>query len=173
MSRFALYDENEAEDISKKKNAKKTEEATNFAIRVFDSFCRETSITTSNITIDDLPCILKKFYLCVRNEKGTYYKLNSMRSLRSSLQRHFLALHKIDVVHDVNFIEANVVFENICRKIKSIGLGDTNHHAEVEPEDMSKLYNSFDVDIPVGLQEFIWFHVVYIFIREVAKIYTV
>jgi hypothetical protein len=50
------------------------------------------------------------------------------------------------------FTEANVVFENMLRKMKSLGKGDTSHHPEVEPEDLRKLYNSFDTNDPRGLQ---------------------
>ena len=32
-----------------------------------------------------------------------------------------------------------------------------DHHDEIEPEDLLKLYSSFDVTTPTGLQEKVWF----------------
>ena len=78
--------------------------------------------------------------MCARNDKGEFYKVNTMRSIRSSLQRNFLNLLKVHVIRDLLFAEANVVFENMLRKMKSLGKGDTSHHPEVEPEDLRKLY---------------------------------
>lgn len=68
---------------------------------------------------ENVPNTLKRFYMYVRNEKGESYKLNSMRSLRSSLQRYFLKLYNVDIINDGLFIECNTVYENVLKKIKS------------------------------------------------------
>ena len=115
-SRFASYNLNDEQELSVKKNAKSTDSSTIFALKVFTSFCREIDVE-NGIPVEHLPEILKKFYMCMRNEKGDYYKLSSMRSLRFSLQRHFLSLHQVDIIHDIRFAEANVVFANMLRKI--------------------------------------------------------
>ena len=80
-----------------------------------------------------------------------------MRSLRSSLQRHFLKLYNIDVIRNPAFLESNTVYENVLKEIKAEGKGDTNHHSEVEAEDMKKLVESFDIHDANGLQDFVWF----------------
>ena len=64
------------------------------------------------------------------------------------------------------FADANVVFGNILRKVKEAGKGETEHYAEIEPEDMHKLFVSFDINHPIGLQEIVWFNIVYVFIRR-------
>ena len=70
----------------------------------------------------------------VRNKKGEVHKINSMCSIRFSLQRYFLETTKIDIILSNEFVEANIVFENILKLVKASGKGETNHHTEVEPE---------------------------------------
>ena len=89
-----------------------------------------------------------------------------MKGLRFSLQRYFIELRDIDIIADATFREANIVFDNVLRKTKEEGLGDTEHYAEIEPEDLIKLYSSFDTKKAVGLQEKVWFDVMYQLIRR-------
>ena len=58
------------------------------------------------------------------------------------------------------------MFKNVTKDVKSAGKGDTDHYPEVEPEDLKKLYDSFNVDNPAGLQELCWFNIVYYLIRR-------
>ena len=165
-SRFAPYSENNEKELCTKVSAKSTQSNTVFALNVFRSFCSAQGIMNNEVSLENLPDVLKKFFMCVRNEKGEYYKINSMRSLRSALQRHYLSVYNIDIVHDLMFADANIVFTNILTKIKQAGKGETEHHPEIEPEDMIKLFESFDVTHPIGLQEIVWFNIVYVFIRR-------
>ena len=113
MSRFAIYDDEDVEAFKSKIRAKRTQESTNFAINILNEYCESQTIALvlQNLSSSALNNLLSKFYLCVRNKKGEYYKINSMRSIRFSLQRYFLEFAKIDILgHD--FADANTVFEN-------------------------------------------------------------
>ena len=77
-----------------------------------------------------------------------------MKSIRSSLQRHFFKTLKVDIIHDIQFIEANAVFNNALKIIKSAGKGETEHYPEIEPEDIRKLCESFDINNLIILMVF-------------------
>ena len=64
-----------------------------------------------------------------------------MRSIRFSLQRYFLEFAKIDILgHD--FVDANTVFENTLRLVKTTGTGEKNHHPEIESADLTVWMNT-------------------------------
>ena len=167
MSRFAVHNYDDVEAFKTKIIAKRTSENTNFAVKILNEFCEAQNIALvledlSSMTLNNL---LSKFYMCVRNKKGEYYKINSMRSIRFSLQRYFLAIARMDILSN-EFIDANTVFENTLKSVKAAGKGETEHHPEIEPDDLTKLFNSFDINDPTGLQELIWFNIMFFFIRR-------
>ena len=166
--RFADVSEEEVRQMAKKKNATRTDEATKSAVRILADYCTNAGIDFPNndSTAISLNEILAKFYIAVRTKKGETYKLNSLKSLRFSLQRHFLENHQIDIIENECLQEANLVFKNVLKNAKSAGKGDTTHYPEIEPEDLAKLHNSFDVENPVGLQEFCWFVIMFYLIRR-------
>ena len=89
MSRFALCDDEDVDAFKSKIRAKRTQESTNFAINILNEYCESQTIALvlQNLSSSALNNLLSKFYLCVRNKKGEYYKINSLRSIRFSLQR--------------------------------------------------------------------------------------
>ena len=142
MSRFAIYGDEHVEAFKSINRAKRTQESTNFAIDILNEYCESQTIVLvlQNLSSSALNNLLSKFYLCVRNKIGEYYKINSMCSIRFFLQRYFLEFAKIDVLgHD--FADANTHFKNTLRLVKTTGKGETNHHPEIESEDLTKLFN--------------------------------
>lgn len=49
----------------------------------------------------------------------------------------------------------------MLKHIRSLGEGETDHYPEIEPEDITKLYNSFNMNNPTALQEKVWFDIMY------------
>ena len=92
MSRFAIYDDEDVEAFKSKIMAKRTQESTNFAINILNEYydSQTIALVLQNLSSSALNNLLSKFYLCVTNKKGEYYKINSMRIIRLSLQRYFL-----------------------------------------------------------------------------------
>ena len=119
MSRFAIYDDEDVEAFKSKIRAKRTQESTNFAINIEYCESQTIALVLQNLSSSAVNNLLSKFYLCVRNKKGEYYKINSIRSIRFSLQRYFLEFAKIDILgHD--FADANTVFKNTLRLVKQL-----------------------------------------------------
>ena len=167
MARFVKYNESDLFDFCQKKNAKNTDRATNFGINILRSFFKETEGhgRIEDLSAEELNNLLVRFYAGVRTEKGELYKLNSMRCMRFSIQRFFLQLSGYDIENSI-FRTSNACFENVLKKIKQAGKGTTTHHPEIEPEDIRKLYESFDIDIPCSLLEKVWMDIMLYLIRR-------
>jgi hypothetical protein len=159
MSRFKKVTQQDLKELALHQNAKNTVRSTKFGVKLFESYLSECGITGN---IEDMMPIelndhLAPFYAAARKEDGELYKLNSMKSVRSSIQRHYLQKRNVDLIEDSQFASSNLVFSNILRRIKEAGKGDTEHYPEIEPEDVRKLYSSFDTANQHGLQEKVWF----------------
>ena len=163
--RFASVTKENLEDLLKIKHAPKTEESTTFALNVSMKFCEETEQSMPDNPVD-LNQFLCKLYAAARTKKGQYYKLSSMNSIRFGLQRYFKEKNKFDIVEDDRFVEANTTFKNMLIKLKKAGKGDTNHYPEIEPEDLIKLFEGFNINDPTGLQNIVWFYITYFLIRR-------
>ena len=110
-----------------------------------------------NLTPAELNSHLTSFYAAARKEDCELCKLNSMRSLRFSIHRHFLSAQKINIIDDAEFSSANILFYNMLNLIKTNGKGDT---------EVRKLYWSFDIKNQYGLQEKVWFDIQLYLIRR-------
>ena len=64
MSRFVQFETEELADLCQKKNAKSTDRATNFGVKLLKSFFQETGRegTVENLSVEDLNDLLVKFY---------------------------------------------------------------------------------------------------------------
>ena len=168
MSRFQDITEEDLQNLQVKQNAPNTDKSTAFGVKLFHTYMTECGVS------DDLTIMapqllnqrLERFYAAVRKEDGEYYKLNSMRSVRSSIQRRYLEKCSVDIIDDIRFKTSNNTFNNICKRIKAAGKGDTEHYPEMEPEDIRRLCASFDVNDPSGLQEKVWFDIQLYLIRR-------
>ena len=168
MSRFQTVTESDLQQLQVQQNAANTDRSTAFGVKLFHTYLNECGIPNDlvNITPEDLNSHLERFYAAVRKEDGEYYKLNSMKSVRSSIQRRYIEICQVDIVDDNRFTTANNIFSNICKRIKDAGKGDTDHYPEMEPEDVQKLCASFNVDDQTGLQEKVWFDIQLYLIRR-------
>ena len=61
---------------------------------------------------------------------------------------------------------SNTCFKNMLKTIIKSGKGDINHYPEIEPEDVKKLYSSFDLNSPTGLLEKVWFDIMFFLCRR-------
>jgi len=167
INRFMHLSDAELADLEKVKVAKSTTKSTSNALKTFLAFCKEENYNSiQDISLDELNSLLTKFYAGARTLKGELYKMNSLRGIRSGLQRHFQEVRGIDIINDNDFNTANRCFKNVLSKVKVSSKGKVDHHPEVEPEDIDKLYNSIDIYTARGLQEKVWLDVVRYFIRR-------
>ncbi|CAB4005218.1 Hypothetical predicted protein [Paramuricea clavata] len=60
---------------------------------------------------------------------------------------------KVNIVEDVSFGSSNKVFSALLVELKRNGMAKVDHHPEITPDDLQKLYLSFDLNTPKGLQQ--------------------
>ena len=167
-SRFITFTEDQLKSLTRQKLSKNTENSTKVGIKLLKKYCSGTGVDFEEEVREkeSLDNLLMKFYAGIRTERGDVYKNNSLISFRNSLHRYFMEKQKVNIFDDHHFKNSNTVFRNVLKNGKSSGKGNTTHYPEIEPEDLEKLNNSFDINSPVGLQEFIWFNIMLRLIRR-------
>lgn len=166
--RFAQIDSKEHERILKAKDAINTQKATDSSLRTFMSYLEEKGIDDKQFETwpkSQLDEVLSKFYLEARQENGQLYKKSSLFSIRHGINRH-LQQFQIDIINDPEFKESNTTFCANVKELKRQGQGGVDHYPPIEKEDLLKLYNYFDLDNNIKLQEKVFFDVVLYFGRR-------
>jgi hypothetical protein len=98
------------------------------------------------------------------------YKKNAFISLRYGLAKHIRKEMGVDIIDDPAFSSSRDVYLAMCTKIKKSGLGGTEHYPPISEEDLKMMYNgehhAFNTETPVGLQQKVWFELVYYLCRR-------
>ena len=109
-------------------------------------------------TIESLPVVelakfIRKFYAEIRQTSGALYAKKSMITIRYGIQKHINKVQTLDIVSNPEFKQANEVFQGMLVKLKSEGKGFVKHKDPLNQDDLLKLYASFDISTPTGLQD--------------------
>ena len=125
MSRFATHTPEELQSLQRKQNAKNTDRATKVGIALLNNYLTAIGVNTKieEMSPEELNAILIRFYAAARTVKGEYYKLNSMRSFRASIQRFYLDKCGVDILCDNRFDTSNICFNNVSKEIIKAGKG--------------------------------------------------
>ena len=140
--RYKNVDLNTINEMSKPKYSKNTLYSNISALNNFESFAKEFY---PNYNLEDLPGILKHFYLSINTQKGESYKVSSLNQIKYALRRQFQEIYKIDIVNDPEFKECNTVFKNVVLDLKKDGKGDVHHFQDLTVEDCEKIVKSLDI----------------------------
>ena len=100
-----------------------------------------------------------------RKDKNMYSK-SSLNAIRFGLCK-FIQFHRpeLDIINGSNFKDANLVFKAKIVELKRLGKAKIEHKPPIVSEDLNKLYHSvaFDTESPIGLQNKVWFEVMFLF----------
>ncbi|CAG2216012.1 unnamed protein product [Mytilus edulis] len=154
--RFPSLNNEEIKKILIEKDSKNTRRSTDSSVRTFKSYLREKNLPEDfeNLPNNELDSILFRFYPEARTENGELYKKSSLFSLRHGINRHLSNFDSgKDIVHDTDFKDSNKVFLATTKDLKRQGKGGINHYPPIELSDLNKLYEYFDVNNNVQLQE--------------------
>ena len=166
--RFASSTDHDIATMLEDKDSSSTKKATKQAIKVLREYCAEKRLSTQFEDKDkvELDNLLKQFYANARKKDGTMYSKNTMNSIRYGLARYFMTEKKVNIVEDVAFGSSNKVFSALLTQLKRNGLSKVNHHPEITKDDLQKLYLSFDLNTPKGLQQKCMFDIMFHLVRR-------
>ena len=119
-------------------------------MRVLESFCAEKNIDNIHADLNET---LKKFYAGARSKTRELYSKKSLMAIRYGLQKHFEKEKGVDIVNGNEFKEANKIYSAMLIKATQEGKGTVQHKTPLSKEDLLKLYTSFNLITPKGLQD--------------------
>ena len=119
----------------------------------------------------DIPELLENFYVNARTNKGELYHVQTLKGLRSNLNRWFKEKRDLDIVNDVRFNKANNMFKGAKVHAKKAGKGITKSTETISDEDLQQLATYFYIDHMVTpnqriLQRNVLFNMIYYLCRR-------
>ncbi len=177
-SRCTNIGEEAMTDLLDKKDSKSTAKTIKKGQKAFRDYLSENGIDTNFELLgkSDLNEHLRNFYACIKkkgkgaNTDGGLYKINAFTNLKYGLARFIKSSMGYDIVDDVAFESSGQVYKAMLKKLAREGYGGTNHMVSISEEDLALLFSgthhAFDVNTPVGLQQKVWFDIVFYLCRR-------
>ena len=137
--RFASNTDHYIATMLEDKDSSSTKKATKQAIKVLQEYCTEKGLSThfENNNKVELDNLLKKFFA---NARKTMYSKNTINSIRYGLARYLMT---------------------VLPQLKRNSLAKVNHRPQITKDDLQKLYLSFDLNTPKGLQQKFMFDIMF------------
>ena len=116
--------------------------------------------------------ILEDFYVNARTKKTKeLYHTQSLKCIRAGLNRYFQQKRKINIINDLQFLHANMMFKGVQVQAKKQGKGARKQTTTIEEDDMKTLAFYFKIDHvqnpnPRILQRNVIFNVLYYMCRR-------
>ena len=153
-SRFEDVNEEILGELLENRDSASTKKVIRGSVKILEDFCKEKNIqNVLDLPSEQLNQTLKLFYAGARSKARELYSKKSLISIRYGLQKHFEKVRKLDIVSGIEFKEANKIFSAVLVKLKKEGKGVVVHKNPLSRADLLKLYSSFDVSTPKGLQD--------------------
>ena len=117
----------------------------------------------------ELSTVLKRFYVEARNVEGKPYSRNTMRAIRSGLDRFLSGSPQrkpFSIIRDKAFKPANEALDASLKDLARKGLiSSTKHKRAISNEDLEALYaaNQLSVNTPESLVNTAWFYAILYF----------
>ena len=168
--RFGVSTDAEKVKILTERNAKNTNKSTIGAVRCLEEYLKEKSLPNiENTTDNELPSVLEDFYVNARTKKThERYHTQSLKCLRSALNRFFQETRQINIINDPPYLQANMMFKGVQVQAKNEGKGARRSTPVIKEEDMATLARFFTHDQvtspqPCLLQRNVIFNIIYYF----------
>ncbi|CAH3132411.1 unnamed protein product [Porites lobata] len=113
---------------------------------------------------DCVPVNTKNRPLGVKTNKKTDLKPSALTGIRAAIHRTITGhpiSRSINILKDVEFTQANKMFEVVCKSYYKRGNPKPQHKNPIEAGDMEKLNSYFSNDCPDKPLEFVWFNLCY------------
>jgi integrase len=166
MSRFVNLNDGQIEELIDSKDSASTKKVVVRGKTLFLEYAATKGYTEENVSTlsaADIDQLLFGFYPSVRNKDGDLMKLNSLKTLR-----YGIAAYLRDIGHDiydVQFQQSKKSYDATATDLKKKGKASVDHKVPISPVDIKKLYSTdhhtFDTDTPVGLQNKVFFELMF------------
>ena len=144
IPRFKNSSTEERESILAGRNSDSTNKATKSILKTFAQYAQEKNIAQlDEISEDDLPEILFRFYSDLCRQDGAEYKLSSIKCIRAGLNRHLKESRNVDIISDVRFAKTNELFHGVAAKARKEGRGCVSNFPVIEDKDLTQIGNYF------------------------------
>ena len=100
----------------------------------------------------------------MKTNKKTDLTSSALTGIRAAIHRAITGQpisRSIDILKDVEFTQANKMFEVVCKSYYKRRNPKPHHKNPIESGDMEKSNSNFSNDCPGKLQEFVWFSLCY------------
>ena len=170
--RYKTISEDEKKKLLDEKDKKNTRAATeNYMKRFTGYIALKGHSNIDELNSVQLNKILYDFYSEVQPQKKNGYCVQSMKCMRSGLNRHFRKQMGIDITKDNDFVQANEMFKAVCVEAKRNGLGVKRSTPKISSIDLERIAEYFTYDHmnspdPRRLQQNIIFYIIYYFCRR-------
>ena len=129
--RFKQRSTDEKDKILKDKDKKSTQRATDIYMKQFSQYLLVNNLpNVEDLQVDSgLDQVLADFYASVQPQKKEDYSVQTLKCIRSGLNRYFRQFKGIDIAKNPMFVKANEMLKAIQVDAKKKGLGvNTQHH---------------------------------------------
>ena len=145
--RFGSSTDEEIKQLIEEHNRPNTNKSTNQCVGIFRQYLQAKNFTDLELITDaELPNILKKFYADARKSDGSRYHTQSLKNIRSGINRYMKETRKLDIIDGTNFQEANMAFQGAQVKAKKEGRGVRRSTPVISDNDMQQLAVYFNID---------------------------
>ena len=164
--RFKLIDRDQKQKLLEGKDKQSTQRATKQYREQFRHFLLVKNLPKpEDIAPENLSEILFDFYSSVRPQKKDDYSVQTLKCLRSGLNRFFRKERGIDITNDM-FVKANEMFYAVKVNAKKQGRGVKRSTPPISEIDLERIAEYFCYDHvtkldPKRLQQNILFYIVY------------
>ena len=171
-SRFVSLNEDDINKLVSEKDSKNTVRVIKRSVQLFREFLLEKKISPNfeELSPEDLNSHLKFFVASLRKKSGENLKSASVIQVRYGLSKFLKQKCDLDLNHDDVVSSFREVYKAVLSDLKRKRFGSVQHYPPIEPEDLKKLYershHSFDSDTPVGLQNKVFFEIMYYLCRR-------
>ena len=114
-SEFKEVSDNLKISILEGKDKKSTQKATRGAINKLKKYLHVKSLPKlEDIVVVDLPEILFNFYIEIKPKNNEDYAVQTLKCIRTALNRYFKIEKGIDIIKNPEFVRPNEMFKGVC-----------------------------------------------------------
>ncbi len=147
LTLFVSISDEERQKLLDARQSSNTRQQTKSYLKILGDYLREKSLPKLEEHDNAaLPEMLSTFYANVRKEDGDFYKLQSLKCIRTSINWHLKETRNIDIIADPRFVQSNQMFKAMSVETKHQGKAVTVPKKVIEKMDMETIANHFSYD---------------------------